>query len=56
MAKIPGTQTTINPDDVGLTAIGLTTAGIAVHATGTVIKKRMDDKKAEQAERQDEEE
>lgn len=44
-AKIPGTQTTINPDAVGLTAIGLTTAGIAVHAAGTVVKKKIDEKR-----------
>jgi hydrogenase small subunit len=44
-AKIPGTQTTINPDSVGLAVIGATTAGIAVHATGTVIKKKLDDKR-----------
>jgi hydrogenase small subunit len=43
-AKIPGTQTTISPDTIGLAAVGLTTAGIAVHATGTVIKKKRDDK------------
>ncbi|WP_040208546.1 hydrogenase small subunit [Neobacillus jeddahensis] len=46
-AKIPGTQTTINPDAVGLATIGLATAGIAVHATGTVIKKKKDDKRGE---------
>jgi hydrogenase small subunit len=44
-AKIPGTQTTINPDAVGLAAIGVTTAGIAIHAAGTVVKKKMDDKR-----------
>lgn len=49
-AKIPGTQTTINPDEIGLAAIGLTTAGIAVHATGTVIKKKLDDKKESETE------
>jgi len=49
-AKIPGTQTTINPDAVGLATIGLTTAGIAVHATGTVIKKKLDDKRGEEHE------
>ena len=49
-AKIPGTQTTINPDAVGLAVIGATTAGIAVHATGTVIKKKIDDKRGEEHE------
>ncbi|WP_071459888.1 hydrogenase small subunit [Bacillus massilinigeriensis] len=44
-AKIPGTQTTINPDNVGLAATALTAAGVAIHATGTVIKKKMDDKR-----------
>ncbi|NRD80478.1 hydrogenase small subunit [Bacillus sp. BRMEA1] len=44
-ARIPGTQTTINPDTVGLAAIGVTTAGIAVHAAGTVAKKKIDDKR-----------
>ena len=47
-AKIPGTQTTINPDNIGLAAVGLTTAGIAVHAAGTVIKKKIDDKRGEE--------
>ncbi|MGG5253904.1 hydrogenase small subunit [Neobacillus sp. SM06] len=46
-AKIPGTQTTINPDEIGLAAVGLTAAGIAVHAAGTVIKKKLDDKRSE---------
>ncbi|WML40266.1 hydrogenase small subunit [Neobacillus sp. OS1-2] len=49
-AKIPGTQTTINPDAVGLATIGLTTAGIAVHAAGTVVKKKLDDKRGEEHE------
>lgn len=44
-AKIPGTQTTINPDDIGLAATALTAAGVAVHAAGTVAKKKYDDKK-----------
>ncbi|WP_042355359.1 hydrogenase small subunit [Bacillus rubiinfantis] len=47
-AKIPGTQTIINPDSVGLAAIGLTTAGIAVHAAGTVAKRKMDEKRGEE--------
>ncbi len=44
-AAIPGTQTTINPDQVGLAAVGVAAAGIAVHAAGTVIKKKSDDKR-----------
>lgn len=47
-AKIPGTQTTINPDNIGLAAVGLTTAGIAVHAAGTVVKRKLDDKRGEE--------
>ncbi|WP_251552352.1 hydrogenase small subunit [Neobacillus muris] len=46
-AKIPGTQTTINPDAVGLGVVGLATAGVAVHAAGTVVKKKLDDKRGE---------
>ncbi|MEH7464147.1 hydrogenase small subunit [Bacillus thuringiensis] len=46
-AKIPGSQTTINPDTIGLAAVGVTTAGIVVHAAGTVIKKKIDDKRGE---------
>lgn len=48
MAKIPATQTTINPDNIGLAATALTTAGIAVHATATVLKKKRDDKRGEE--------
>lgn len=46
-AKIPGSQTTISPDTIGLAAVGVTTAGIAVHAAGTVVKKKIDDKRGE---------
>ncbi|MCF6092732.1 hydrogenase small subunit [Microaerobacter geothermalis] len=42
MAKIPGTQTTINPDEVGLYAVGATAVGIAAHATVTALKKNND--------------
>jgi hydrogenase small subunit len=49
-AKIPGTQTTINPDHIGLAATALTAAGVAVHATGTVVKKKIDDKRGEKHE------
>lgn len=47
-AKIPGTQTTINPDKVGLAAVGVAAAGVAVHAAGTVIKKKADDKRGDE--------
>lgn len=43
-AKIPGTQTTVNPEKVGLYAAGATIAGIAAHATATAIKKKQDEK------------
>ncbi|MFJ7725651.1 hydrogenase small subunit [Neobacillus sp. NPDC097160] len=49
-AKIPGTQTTINPDGIGLAVVGLASAGVAVHAVGTVIKKKIDDKRGEEHE------
>lgn len=45
MAKIPGTQTTINPDKVGATIVGVAAAGVAVHATATAIKKKSEEKK-----------
>ncbi|KXG44447.1 hydrogenase small subunit [Tepidibacillus decaturensis] len=38
-AEIPGTQTTINPEKVGLYATGAALAGIAVHASITAMKK-----------------
>lgn len=44
-AKIPSSQTTINPDKVGIAAMAATAAGIAVHATATAVKKRNDDKR-----------
>ncbi|OIJ15782.1 [NiFe] hydrogenase small subunit HydA [Anaerobacillus arseniciselenatis] len=43
-AKIPGTQTTINPEKVGLYATGATAAGIAGHAALTAMKKKKDEK------------
>ena len=43
-AKVPGTQTTINVDAVGAVALAATTAGVAVHAAGTVVKKKYDEK------------
>ena len=42
--KIPGTQTTINPEKVGLYATGATAAGIAGHAALTAMKKKKDEK------------
>jgi len=44
-AKIPGTQTTINPDSVGMAVVGLAAAGVAVHGTATVVKRKMDEKR-----------
>lgn len=44
VAKIPGTQTTVNPDVVGMAALGATAAGIALHAAATAVKKRKDEK------------
>lgn len=43
-AKLPGTQTTVNPEKVGLYAAGATVAGIAAHATATAVMKKNDDK------------
>lgn len=43
-AKIPGTQTTVNPEKVGLYATGATVAGIAAHATITALTKNKDEK------------
>jgi hydrogenase small subunit len=47
-AKIPSSQTTINPDQVGLAAMAATAVGVAAHATATVIKKKSDDKRSEE--------
>ncbi|WP_019241711.1 MULTISPECIES: hydrogenase small subunit [Bacillus] len=47
-AKIPATQTTINPDVVGLAAVGATVAGVAVHGAATAVKKNIDDKRGEE--------
>lgn len=44
-AKVPSSQTTINPDKVGIGVMAATAAGIAVHATATAVKKRNDDKR-----------
>ncbi len=44
LSKIPATQTTINPDKVGLAVAGVTVAGIAVHAGATVATRKKQDK------------
>lgn len=45
MAKIPATQTTINPDKVGAAIVGVTAAGVVAHGVATAVKKNMDKKK-----------
>lgn len=42
--KIPGTQTTINPEKIGMYATGATVAGVAAHGALTAAKKRKDEK------------
>ncbi|MEQ6376048.1 hydrogenase small subunit [Bacillaceae bacterium S4-13-56] len=42
VSKIPGTQTTINPDQIGLYAAGATVVGIGAHAAITAVKKDKD--------------
>jgi len=42
-AKIPGTQTTINPEKVGIYAAGATATGVAAHAAITALKKNKTD-------------
>ncbi|MBE3551095.1 MAG: hydrogenase small subunit [Brockia lithotrophica] len=37
LAMIPGTQTTVNPEKVGAILTGVVVAGIAAHATATVV-------------------
>lgn len=44
-AKVPGTQTTINPDKIGAVALGVTAAGVAAHGVATVVKNKLDEKK-----------
>nr|WP_295971450.1 hydrogenase small subunit [uncultured Bacillus sp.] len=46
-AKIPGSQTTANIDKIGLAATGVVAAGVAVHAVGTAIKKKSEDRRGE---------
>ena len=48
MAKIPATQTTINPDKVGATIVGAAAVGVAAHAVATGVKKSKDKKKIEE--------
>jgi hydrogenase small subunit len=47
-AKIPGSQTTVNIDKIGLTAAGAVAAGVAVHAVGTTFKKNSEDRRGEE--------
>lgn len=47
-AKIPGTQTTINPDKVGFALTGVALAGVAAHAAATAVKKKIDEKSSEE--------
>lgn len=47
-AKIPGTQTTANIDNIGVAAMGATAIGVAAHAVGTVIKKKSEDRRGEE--------
>lgn len=47
-AKIPGTQTTINPDAVGFAVTGAALAGVAAHAGITAVQKRKDKKSSEE--------
>lgn len=47
-AKIPGTQTTANPETVGAVAAAVTVAGVAVHAAATVVAKKRQERKEEQ--------
>lgn len=49
-SKIPATQTTINPDKVGLTIMGATVAGVAVHAGITAAVKKSKDTTEERGE------
>lgn len=49
-AKIPGTQTTINPEKVGLAVTGATLAGVAVHAGVTAVVKKKNESSEERGE------
>lgn len=43
-ARIPASQTTINPDKVGAAVVGVAAAGVAVHGAATILKKKHDEK------------
>ena len=45
VAKIPGTQTTINPDTVGLGIVAAATAAVAAHGVVTAVMKNKEDKR-----------
>ncbi|MDF2947060.1 MAG: [NiFe] hydrogenase small subunit HydA [Bacillales bacterium] len=45
VAKIPGTQTTINPDVVGAAVVGATIAGVAAHGALTALDKKKKESK-----------
>ncbi|WP_438444751.1 hydrogenase small subunit [Gorillibacterium sp. sgz5001074] len=46
LSKLPGTQTTANPDHVGLALLGAAAAGVAVHAGATAVKKHLEERPA----------
>lgn len=50
LSQIPGTQTTVNPDHIGLGLLGAAAAGVAVHAGATAVKKHLDEKAASRTE------
>ncbi|OEH92817.1 hydrogenase small subunit [Bacillus solimangrovi] len=43
--KVPGSQTTMNPEKIGAYAAGVTAAGIAAHAAITTVKKHKNQEK-----------
>ncbi len=45
LAKIPGTQTTVNPDKIGGAIAAVAAVGVVAHGVGTVVKNKMDNKK-----------
>lgn len=47
VAKVPGTQTTVNPEKVGLYATATAAAGVAGHAAVTAVKKKKLEKQEE---------
>lgn len=44
VTEIPGAQTTINPEKIGLYAAGATVASVAIHAAATAVMKNKDEK------------